>query len=113
MKGKTVETHNGNRVVKESDAIYKVVCSIERSALYLPIFHCQCFIYDEETKAFETTERIARSSTKITSVVNQVLQVLSVPTSKKWPGPNFFGFALAEVKALQHMRDKRSKPSGH
>ena len=104
--------YQGTRIVKNGQGlIYKVLCSINKSSLGIPIFNCSAYLYDTANKKFLDECFKSLSLTKITTVSNSMLSFLNVDTNKSWYGLQFFGLERKEVRAMQVAYIENIQPS--
>ena len=92
------------RVVRNATDFYKIICSIDRSSLGIPIFRCHAYQYDKPSNKFsdECCKSLSLSGTKITTVSNDILKkYVNVCTNHKWQGKAFFGLDRKDVRAIQ------------
>ena len=88
------------RILKaEDDVLYKVVCSIEKSTLGLPVFKVAAFKLIEKNVFSGDVEKLI-SGLKMTPICNQIIADLNVNTKKRWSGVKFFGLDRADVKRI-------------
>ena len=90
------------RAVKnENGQIFKVICSIKKSSLGMPIFNCAAYVYIADEKRFSDECYTSLSLRKITTLSNSILQKLNVATKKSWYGLKFFGLDRKDVREIQ------------
>ena len=80
--------------------IYKVVASITKSALGVPIYSLASYLYDQVSKTFSENHSFQLSRTKATPAINDFLKTIDVPTSKRWQPIKFFGCDRQDVISL-------------
>ena len=88
------------RLVKSNDTIIKVICTITQSTLKSPIFSCKCYKYIPEENSFECQHYFFLSLLKITPLVNNLLKRICADSKRRWPGFDFFGFNLKNVRII-------------
>ena len=102
------------RIVKNKDGKYlKIVCTITKSSLGLPLFSCKSFDYNISTKKFDCNPSAQLSLRKISSVSNAFLKKLDVHSNKVWSGSQFFGLNRKDVRFIldKLLKESNSSPS--
>ena len=99
------------RLVKSKDTIIKVICTITQSTLKSPIFSCKCYKYIPEENSFECQHYFFLSLLKITPLVNNLLERIGADSKRRWPGFDFFGFNLKNVRIIldKYIDDRNNK----
>ena len=88
------------RLVKSKDTIIKVICTITQSTLKSPIFSCKYYKYIPKENSFEWQHYFFLSLLKITPLVNNFLKRIGADSERRWPGFDFFGFNLKNVRII-------------
>ena len=89
------------RLVKCSgNNIYKVVCSINKSSLGVPIFTCSSHLYNQVDRTFCDNYSYTLSLKKSTTLANTFLKRINAITKKYWSGTNFFGIDRKDVHRI-------------
>ena len=89
------------RLVKSNTGdLFKVLRSINESALKLPLFTCSAYKYDQDKKDFCQTKHTQLTLTKSSSVANGILKRLNVETKKVWNGKSFFGLDRDLIRTI-------------
>ena len=95
------EGYKAARILRGKDGIFKVICSIEKSALGVPYYKAHAFkLLADGTFSLVPEKDKSASGLSPTPVGKKMIVNLEVDTTKSWPGPRFFGFSLACVKRL-------------
>lgn len=87
------------RILKGDDSIYKVVCSIGKTTMGLPLFKVTAFKL-LENNTFSSVEEKSITGLKMTPLSNQIISDLNVNTTKRWSGVKFFGLDRTDVKRI-------------
>ena len=102
------EGYKAARILRGKDdgeeMFYKVICSIEKTALGLPLFRVKAYKrLNNETFSSDEAKNI--TSMKITTVSRQIINELNVETTHTWSGMKFFGLDRSDVQRLLKSSD--------
>ena len=105
------------RLVKCSDdSIYKMICSIDKSGLGVPIFTCSSYLYNMVDRTYCDKYSYTLSLKKSITLANAFLKRINGVTTKYWSGTNFFGIDLKHVQRIIneiHDSNERNRAAGH
>ena len=105
------------RLVKcRDDHIYKVICSINKSGLGVPIFTCSSYLYNMVDRTFCDKYSYTLSLKKSTTLANAFLKRINAVTTKYWSGTKFFGINREDVQRIInkiHDSNERNRAAGH
>ena len=93
--------YKADRLVKCSgNNIYKVVCSINKSSLGVPIFTCSSHLYNQVDRTFCDNYSHPLTLKKSTTLANTFLKRINAITKKYWSGTKFFGIDRKDVRRI-------------
>ena len=107
-KGIITDGYKAARLVKGEDSLYKIICSVHKSNLGLPIYNICTYkaniIDNKKVVVVEEPEEDIKernvSTLKIKTASSKILKTLKVKTTKNWDGIKFFGLDRKEVQKL-------------